>query len=238
MPAKLLNSTPSINDHDAPGYLGPALIVLIFALGILLRIIACQNTYIINPDGIYYIQQAKAIYYGQWQHLTSCLSFISIYSFLISITYPLFHDWIIAGKFVSLFFGSITLIPFYYLCRHFFKRDVSGLIFLIFAVLPVLVSWSAGVLRDPVAWFFLTLGLYFFIAWDHKHERLSALLACISFILATWGRIEGSLFIIVTFIYLLAISRREGFKRLTFFSLPIFIFLCLVFLGSALLDKP
>ena len=38
----------------------------VFALGFLLRLYAFHHTYIINPDGILYIQQARAIADGKW----------------------------------------------------------------------------------------------------------------------------------------------------------------------------
>ena len=64
------------------GRLGAVVIVLIFILGLVIRLFACQHTVIVNPDGVYYIHQARAIYYGEWNSLTSCgVSFLSNYPF-------------------------------------------------------------------------------------------------------------------------------------------------------------
>ena len=47
-------------------------IVWIFLLGFLIRLCAALNTYVVNPDGTIYIYQAKALFYAQWDQLTSC----------------------------------------------------------------------------------------------------------------------------------------------------------------------
>ena len=57
----------------------------------------------------------------------------------------------------------MTLIPLYLLCRRFFDKEMSALTVLVFAVLPVLVVGSAEVVRGPVCWFFLALGLLLFV---------------------------------------------------------------------------
>jgi len=56
----------------------------IIMAGVGIRVFAAFNTYVTNPDGMLYIQQAKAIYHGDWQLLRSCLSFVSSYPFLIA----------------------------------------------------------------------------------------------------------------------------------------------------------
>ncbi len=136
---------PNANPNN-PGRVGAGVIVLIFILGLVIRLFACQHTFIVNPDGVYYIHQARAIYYGEWSSLTSCgLRFLSNYPFFIAGAYAIFHHWVVAAQFVSLFFGSITLIPLYFLCRRFFDRDISALTTLVFALLPVFVARSTDV---------------------------------------------------------------------------------------------
>jgi 4-amino-4-deoxy-L-arabinose transferase-like glycosyltransferase len=224
---------------DAPGRVGAGGIVLIFILGLVIRLFACQHTYIVNPDGVYYIHQARAIYYGEWNSLTSCaLTFVSIYPFFVAAAYALFHEWVVAAQFVSLLFGSMTLVPFYLLCRRFFDRDISTLTSLVFALLPFFVAGSAEAVRDPVCWFFLTLGLCFFIELDQRNDRLALLLSCLSFIMASWARIESALFIMVSFIYLLAVPQEGRIRKAAFFALPLIGALSLIFCAVVFLDKP
>jgi len=85
-------------EADAPGRIGTTGVFLTILLGAAVRVFASLHTYIINPDGIYYIHQAKAIYFAEWDALTSChINFVSIYPFLISAGYVLFLEWIMAA---------------------------------------------------------------------------------------------------------------------------------------------
>ena len=229
---------PNANSND-PERVGAGVIILIFILGLAIRLFACQHTFVINPDGIYYIHQARAIYYGEWNSLASChLSFLSNYPFFIAGAYTIFHNWIFAAKFVSLFFGSITLIPLYFLCRRFFDRDISALTTLVFALLPVFVARSADVVRGPICWFFLAVGLYFFIKSDEKKYRILLLLSCLSFLIASWARIESVLFVLVSSIYLSAVPQKKRIEKLVFFTLPLIGSLVLIFFAVLFLNKP
>jgi len=45
---------------------------LILILGLAIRLFAWGQTDIMNSDGTVYIQQARAIYFGLWDAVTSC----------------------------------------------------------------------------------------------------------------------------------------------------------------------
>lgn len=214
-------------------------IFLIVVLGLAIRLLASQQTHIINPDGIYYIHQAKAIYYGQWQKLTSChLSFVSIYPFLIAAAYALWHHWVFAAQGVSIFFGAATLIPVYLLLGRFFDRTVSAVTLLMFAVLPVFVVGSADVIRGPVCWFFLALGLYFFSKASETRTRCLLFFACISFLVASWARIEALLFILVSTAYLIFSPQEKRLQKGFFFTLPLMAALFFILCGVLFLNEP
>ena len=231
------HTTFSNGSPNDPGWVGARGIALVFILGLVIRWFACQYTFIVNPDGVYYIHQARAIYYGEWDSLTSCsIGFLSNYPFFIAGAYTIFHNWIVAAKSVSLFFGSITLIPLYFLFRRFFDKDISILGVLFFAVIPVFVGISANVVRGPICWFFLTLGLYFFIKSGDKNYRLALLLSCLSFLMASWARIEAILFILVTCAYLLAVPQEKRIKKLTIFTMPFAFILAFVLSGALFFD--
>jgi hypothetical protein len=224
---------------DVPDRTGSAGIFLVLILGLVIRLFACQHTAIINPDGVYYIHQARSVFYGEWSGLTSCtLSFVSIYPFLVAGAHALVHDWVTAAQSISVLFGSLTLIPLYVLCRRFFNRDISLLTLLVFALLPVFVAGSAEVVRGPVCWFFLATGLTLFIFSDERHERLFLVLSCIAFILASWARIESTLFIVISLIYLLAVPPKGRLRKAAFFALPVIIVLSLIFCAVIFLDRP
>ncbi len=82
------------------------MIHLVILIGIAIRAFAAFQTYVINPDGMLYIQQAKAIYQGDWQLLRSCVPFVSSYPFLIAAAHWVLPSWIDSARMVSFFFGS------------------------------------------------------------------------------------------------------------------------------------
>jgi len=212
----------------------------VFFLGLLVRLFVCLNTFIINPDGALYIHQARAMYYGEWEKLTTCgMSYLSIYPFFIAGAYTIFHNWIVAAKSVSFFFGSITLIPVYLILRRFFEDKISVLSTLVFSLIPVFVVGSADIIRGPIFWFFLTTGLYLFIRQINENRyRLSLVLCCLSFLLAASARIESVLFIIVSFLFLMAVKQEKRIEKSIIFVLPVVLILIIVFFSALFFGVP
>jgi 4-amino-4-deoxy-L-arabinose transferase-like glycosyltransferase len=213
------------------------LFVLVFILGFVIRLFACQYTYIVNPDGALYIHQARAIYYGQWDQLSSCVvNFLSNYPLFIVMSYAIFNDWIVSAKAVSLIFGSMTLIPVYLFLRRFLDQRISVLSTLVFAVNPLFVARSADVIRDPIYWFFSSLGLYFFVSADQKRHSLPLLLASLSFILAAWARVEAILYIAISCLFLLVVRQTKKLQKIVVFLSPAILILIMLFLGASVPD--
>jgi 4-amino-4-deoxy-L-arabinose transferase-like glycosyltransferase len=213
--------------------------VLVLLLGFIIRLFAFYHTFIVAPDSVLYIHQARALYYGKWEALTSCgLPYLSSYPIFIAGAYKIFHDWVIAGMSVSLFFGSITLILIYFLLKQFFKERISILGTLIFALTPVLVGRSVDVLRDPVYWFFLVFGVFFFVSHIDKRNYLYLFMSSISFLAASWARIEAILFVIISCIFILAVRQKNKIRKFTIFVSPLFIVVLLAVSGASFFEVP
>lgn len=175
---------------------------------------------LINSDGFLYIQQAKALYFGLSEQLMSCYSYLSPYPMVVCMAYGLFGDWVTAAQSVNIFFSTLALIPFYWLLRRFFENSTAILTTLTFALLPAYALVSTDALRDPMFWFFGITGLYLFIL--HIEKRRPLLLLCCSLCLsvATWARIEGILYILVTAAYLPFLKNRNKWVDLLIFLAP------------------
>ena len=213
--------------------------VLVLLLGVVIRLFAFYYTFIIVPDGVLYIHQARVLYYGQWEALTSCgQSYLSSYPIFIAGAYIIFHDWVIAGMSVSLFFGSITLVPIYFLMKQFFNERISILGTLIFALTPVLVGRSVDVIRDPVYWFFLVFGVFFFVSHINKRNYLYLFISNFSFLAASWARIEAILFVIISCIYILAVRQNNKIRKFAVFISPLLIVVLLAVTGASLFQVP
>jgi hypothetical protein len=197
-----------------------AIFVLCLALG--LRLVAFFLTAIINQDGVLYIHQARAIYYDQWDSLLGCgIGYLSNYSIFIAGAYAVLRDWLIAAKSVSILFGTLTLVPLYLLLREFFRKQITLAACLAFALIPVFVDKSVDVVRDPVYWFFLVFGFYFFAARRGTRKRLFLILSSVSMVMAAWARVEGALFIVVTILYLIFSKEPRRTESIVFFALPL-----------------
>ena len=194
-------------------------------IGFLIRLYACWATFIIPPDGALYLYQAKMIVNGHWDKITGCgLAYLSNYPLFIAGAYAVFHDWVMAGQSVSLFFGTTTLVFVYLTVREFCDAPVSSVATLIVAVTPVLVSGSADVVRGPVFWFFLSAGIYLFVV-QLKRKRFAFCLvgSQLAFIMATWARIEGIVILPVSLLYLALVCKTDRIRRCLYFSMPLLV---------------
>ena len=233
----LLSESAQAREPNGKGRPFPHPMVFIIALGFFVRLFAFFYTPVVSPDGTLYIHQARALFYAQWDQLTSCaLSYISLYPFLIAGVYGIFHDWVAAAKSVSLFFGTLTLLPSYLLLRRFFDQRISAASTLVVSLIPVLVARSGDVVRGPTAWFFAALGLYLFVLHVHRSKPAFLFLSSLSYLLAASNRIEFLLFPIVSFLYILCLQQTQRLRTALYFAAPA-VFIVLLALSIAnLLD--
>lgn len=203
----------------------PAGLIIVIAVGLLIRLYACWATVIIPPDGALYLYQAKMIVNGHWDRITGCgLYYLANLPIFIAGAYTIFHDWVIAAQSISLVFGTGTLVIIYLMLREFCDEQISSVATLIVAVTPVLVSRSADVVRGPVFWFFLSLGMHLFIS-HFRRRRVAFYLfgSHLAFLMATWARIEGIIVIPVSLAYLAWASNADRFRRCFYFLLPVLV---------------
>lgn len=199
----------------------------VFIGALALRIYSATMRCVINPDGAQYLFQASAIFNHQWSDLLACkLNYVAPLPFFIAAAFGLFKDWVVAGQVVNVIFGTATLIPLYYLLRRFADQTVCTLTLLIYALMPVFVEGSGNILRGPIFWFCCTLGMLMFIRqFDEdatsKRFRMDLILSCLCFSLATWARIEGIMFLLVSPAYLIFCSTPKKFERLVCFMAPV-----------------
>lgn len=213
--------------------------ILVILFGFAIRLFSFHYTHIVNPDGVLYIHQARAIYYGLKHSVLGCsLSFLSNYPILIVAAYKIFGDWVIAARSVSILFGTLTLIPLYLLLREFLERQITQLAILIFSLIPVLVDRSVDVVRDPIYWFFLSLGLYLFVHQIERKGYLLLIVSNLSFLMAAWARIEAILFLFASLGFIPFIGGKGRIKRLSVFAMPLALLLLAGTLGLMISGIP
>lgn len=200
-------------------------IYFVVLLGLAIRLMAWTNTQVVNPDGTLYIHQAKAIYFGHKEALFCGYSFIASYPVLVAGVFGIVQDWIFAARLVSLLFGTAALIPLYFLLRRFFDNHISALGTLVFGMLPVFAGSSVDMVREPVCWFFLILGLYYYLKASEGDTSYPMLFSSLSLLMAAWARIEIFLFIVVSLLYLLLVKQEKQIRKFIYFAGPLIFFM-------------
>lgn len=170
--------------------------LLVLGAGLAVWLVALAQIATINPDGIFYIQQAKAIATGQWHLLEHSLSSVFLYPFLIAFLQYCIHDWILSGQLVSLCFGMGMLLVVYRVLRLFSVPAVSCLTTLLLALTPVFALYSVDVMRDALSWFFSSLSLWLVLLSTRcatSRIKPSALLIAsnCAILLAAWSRTKA-----------------------------------------------
>lgn len=203
------------------------LFAAVLAAGLAVRLAALAQITIINPDGILYINQARAIWSGQWGLVDQCqLPYVSLYSFLIAFGYHLVPDWVLSGQLVSVACGMGMLVILYQLVRLFFDQIISSLTILLLAFTPIFVRYSVDVMRDALFWFLFSLALWLFVLHIHKKTSPRYMYWLLSgssmaILLASWSRIEAIVLLPVSLLFLCVYREKNKLQRLLAFTVPV-----------------
>ncbi len=225
------NSFPTTTvDSGRINFLQELLIPLgpLLGLALLLRLIPFFREPLINPDGITYILQAKALYLHESKKVLEFYAYPTNLAYLISGVFHLIGDWVLSARLVSLFFSLATTIPLYFLSRLFWARATAITITVFYVVSPLFVELSVNIIRGPEFWFFLCLGLFCFCRFlktDQPNWRLLCFTA-ISFLLAGWCRIEGILPLFLAGSWLLLHQKSRKFSNIIAYFLPLILITC------------
>lgn len=215
-----LQNQPIHHPNDACAWSISRCALCILIMGFIARVYLFAVNPIINPDGFLYIQQSKALYFGLFDQVLACYKYLSPYPILIALFYRVLGDWVAAGQWVNIIFGTLAIMPLYWLLKRFFTDNIACLAVIVFALLPSYVEASTWIIRGPLFWFFSLMGLFLFVLILEKPRSSLLVLSSTCFAIGAWSRIEGSLFIIVSAIFLLFVDRKNRLKNLIAFSLP------------------
>ncbi len=166
------------------------IVSILLGLAFVVRLYLVFHTYLITNDGIIYIKMSKLISQGEAGSAFSLL-FFNLYPFITAIFQKVFNDWEFSAQMVSAVFGSLTIIPFYFLIRSLFGRTVALISSILFVFHPYLVRYSAEVIRGPTFWFFFAMTLW--VGWEAISRKrawlffLTSLLGTMSFLLRPEG---------------------------------------------------
>ncbi len=216
-------------------------VFVITGIGLVLRTYSIWYNPAINVDGTLYVEQAKAIFEGRFLSALDCYPYPTLYSLLIAASYPLFHQWPIAARAVSLVAWLISFF-FSWKTASLFSKDRLGvaLVMLYFVCLPTLVIYSYGAFRDPLAWALLSASYYWlFHTSSRELTPRAAMILSLVFLAAAVTRPEYIAFWLAASIVVLYQSKKTGqWMAALLFVAPFLIFMIISYLaaGNALSD--
>ncbi len=200
-------------------------LVFILLMAFCLRSILILHPEVIHSDGAEYIRHAKEVSAGNWMGGISG----PVYPVLISLASLFTKDYELAGIWVSVIFGSLLILPVFYLGKVIFNEKVGILSALLATVHPYLYGFSGSVLTESTYYFLLTTSVFF--GWQaFKKGRvhlvsLFGLFATLTFL----TKPEGIGLIPVFSFWILLVNppqdRRSWIKRIGIFVLAVFCFL-------------
>lgn len=139
-----------------------------------------------------------------------------LYPFLISLFSINTEDVEIVGRLISLFFGTLTVIPLYFLIRNAIGKKEAIFSVLFYAFHPYLVSYSGMMLTEATYWGMLVLSVYFFWTGLQRDKIWKMGLSGIFLGLAYLTRPEGIGYLAVYLAWAIikGFRRKTGFKTL------------------------
>ena len=162
--------------------------ILLLALG--LRLYVTLFTPVIGTDGYFFVKNSQLYYAGQFlEGLREAHH--PLYPMLIALFNVAVGDFETAGKLVSLVFGTLTIIPLYFLTRSIFSHRVAIFAAFFIAMNAAHVRHSADIMTESTYIFFFVTGVW--LSWEMLRSTSTILpvLAAISSVLAYYTRPEG-----------------------------------------------
>jgi hypothetical protein len=113
----------------------------------------------VDPDGVLYIELAKALDAGDLQRGTEGMG-LNTYPVILMLLHRVGLDWELAGVVWGAVIASLVVLPLYGWVRRQFDEQVAAAACLLYAVHPKTIEWSPEITRDPTFWFLLVLAIY------------------------------------------------------------------------------
>ncbi len=136
-------------------------ILFLFGITFLLRLYAVLMAQGIAYDSAAYGFMARDFMRGEVEKALSIPGH-PLYPFLISLLSRDPEQVEMAGRLISLFFGTLTVLPLYFLIKESVSQKVATWSTFFYAFHPYLVSYSGMMLTEATYWGMLVLSVYFF----------------------------------------------------------------------------
>jgi Gpi18-like mannosyltransferase len=135
-------------------------LILLLAIGLVLRLYAFSQIYMIAIDGAFqYIPVAKLFYHGEYLQALAQPQ-LPLYPFLISILTHLTGNFELAGQLLSIIFSLAALFPIYWIGRSLFGPRAGFWTTILYLINPLMLHCSVDVLKEGLLVFLFLSSVY------------------------------------------------------------------------------
>ncbi len=203
-------------------------LVLIFILGVILRLIAAINL-TVSADDMHHV--THAINFFSADRLITYDQSSGLWHAFTSIIYKFLGFTQLSSRFAALLFGSLTILVIYLLAKEFFNEKISLISAFLLAVAPFHIQNTLAEM-DVMAMFFALMSFFLFIRALKNNKSINFAISGIFLGLAIYTKVYPLLFIPSLVIYFAYYNRKEkkqiitkqNIKKLSIFLLCVFIF--------------
>lgn len=210
------------------------LVILIF-IAFLIRFFVLKYFTILCVDCTQYVTLAKNLinkgqYVSDGSHFPDIIQ-PPLYPFILSAFIPLFDNPELIGRIISAIFGSLLIIPFFFLGQRIFSKKAAFVGSILIAFYPALIESSVHPATESVFIFFIyTAMLTGWIAierWNRAYFFLTGALFALSYLTRVEGIAYLPAFLLFSIIY--SIANKKGLKGLLLPALVLLGFLICIF---------
>ena len=201
---------------------------LLFFVAIGIKLYFLQYTRVISADGTGYAQIARDFIQGNG--FENATHFPPFYPALMGLLNLLVPDIELAGRLVSIFMGSLIVIPIYLLAKEFFNKNIGIIACLLAIVWPSIRAWSGEVMSQSTYITLILMGIYLTWRAFKKESVLLSAFAGMFMGLSYLTRPEAFIVLFaMTFVLLVyGLINRMPVKALITFVMPIWITFILI----------
>ena len=186
------------------------LLLLLLGITFGLRLYAVSMAQGIAADSAAYGFIARDFLKGNFIKGLSSTAAPPFYPFLIFLLSPDTAHVEIVGRFISLFFGTLTVIPLFYLVKEALGQKVAIFSALFYSLHPYLVTYSGMLLTETTYWGLFVLSVYFFWTGLKSLKAWRALLSGVFLGLAYLTRPEGIGYVLIYLIWAVMYGYLKG----------------------------
>ena len=202
-------------------------LILILLLGFILRFLVASNVPIVADEPVHGMHAIGVLAL----HPLSTLSQSPLWFYITDIAYNLFGITLFSSRFLSFFFGSLTILVVYLLAKLLFNSRVALIAAFLLAISSYHIVWAAAYMDEGMM-FFVLLGMYLFMK-EYQTKKTISLWCAVAFGIALLVKIIAAVFIVALLPFILGILYqnykhdkklfRKNLKRTIIFGAILFL---------------